>query len=491
MKRLWDDDQLAALLPGSISGDARMRAAAEALSPLLRKTALAVPNLLIFGRMGNQSPEEMIASLGRLTSARGGLPAPSTALLELLAWQLHVDFREAAGTDARLAGMVLNSIPWHRIKGTPAGIRDALALFGLTAGIEEDGRGDWWATYQLGLPSIADLETVKLVCRVAWEMQPARCSLWRIYTDVFDRRPIVVSEGPVLGDGWLSFHSGVPVESGLDDGSDVLVSFGARDAYQAEPYAADGMGGSFGSTVPLGFLAPYLDRFIVGRSRLSWPYPRDNPFVIGSLFSILWADRQTAGRTWRGLWDARSWLDYTGFDRKLPRWKMRHRAFSRSQIVPGWGEALSDNNARLGAAFAVTIDNPARLSAFRLSEHDPERRERRIHEFLIVAAGAATPEVAPGIPRTAGTSRLSAFFPEHPPVRVPVGIHSLLSTGIAARSTDGPQTGIALILASLGEELDPDAHPPAAVSGFAAQTWTGSWADSGRAWSTETKTTIQ
>jgi hypothetical protein len=152
------------------------------------------------------------------------------------------------------------------------------------------------------LPQIATEEEVRRVLHLAKLSQPARCRLWRIYTDVFDRRPIVVSEGPVLGDGWLSFYSGVPVNGSFEDDTEgVLVSFGVRNAMQVERYSCDDIEGSFGNTINLGFQAPYLDRFIVGRSALSHPYPRSHPFVMGSLFSILWADRATAGRSWRGL----------------------------------------------------------------------------------------------------------------------------------------------------------------------------------------------
>jgi hypothetical protein len=399
MKRVWEDDQLAALLPQSISGDAQMRDAAEALAPFLRKLALSVPNLLIFGRMGNQQPEEMIPSLGNLTAARLGLQKPSSALLEQLAWQFHVDFREVARTDEQLAAMVLNSIPWHRIKGTPASLKDAFSIFGLSdIYIEEDGAGKHWATYQLGLPAlIADLDAARLAYRIAFEMQPARCRLWRIYSTLFDRRPIVLSEGPILGDGWLSFYSGVPVDNGLvdDDAGDVIVSFGKRTAVQADPYADENFFGSFGISLDLGFVAPYLDRFIVGRSRLSDVFPRNHSFVIGSLYSILWADRATSGRTWRGEWDARAWSDIIGFDRKLPLWRMEGRQLSKSQLVPGWGEVLSDNNARLGATFAVVIDNPGKLGDMVLSEHDTGRRELRLHEMFCEGNATSTPPLEP------------------------------------------------------------------------------------------------
>ena len=145
MNRLQDLDFLA-LLPASIAEDPTIQAAAASLNSVLRNTAQAVPNLLIYARLGGQPVETMLPPLARLTQARGGLKPLSLDELEQLAWQFHVDFRETATTRDQLAAMVRNSIPWHRIKGTPAGIKAALGLFGYTGStIEEDGEGDYWA----------------------------------------------------------------------------------------------------------------------------------------------------------------------------------------------------------------------------------------------------------------------------------------------------------------------------------------------------------
>ena len=188
MIKLSDGD-LRSLLPQSIADDPAMSAAAAALAPQLRALALAIPNLLIYARLGEEDPAKMLAPLQRLIEARGGLKNPEIELLEALAWQYHVDFREAAKNADQLAAMVRQSIPWHRIKGTPASIQKALALFGLgPVEIEEGGLGRHWASYQLGVGDIPDMDAVRLISRVAFEMQPARCQLWRIHND-YDFRP--------------------------------------------------------------------------------------------------------------------------------------------------------------------------------------------------------------------------------------------------------------------------------------------------------------
>lgn len=355
--------------------------------------------------------------------------------------------------------------------------------------IEEDGAGQHWATYQLGLPQIADIPTVQKILSIAKEMQPARCRLWRMYTDVFDKRPIVLSVGPKLGDGWLAYHSGVSVDTGdTGDGDNVIVSFGVKNAYQAEKYAFHDMLGSFGATTHFGFLAPYLDTFRVGRSRLSDVYPRNNPFVIGSLFSILWADRATTGRRWRGFWDARSWLDYTGFDRKLPQWRMEKRAASKAQLVPSWSEEISNHNGKLGAAFAVTIDTPARLGDFRLSAHDPQRQEMRLHEFFIHARGAETAAVEPAQPQVCGTTCHSLSSPSQSAERAVQAMHSELSLALEINIKNSAHSGCTLALPLLAAAVGPASEIPSCVRSRRALSWTGAWKSAGRTWLTTVDT---
>jgi hypothetical protein len=377
MIKLADEALLKALLPQSIAGDPRMRAAADVLSPLLRSTALAIPNLLIFGRMGNQLPEDMIASLGRLTTARGGLAKPSTALLEQLAWQFHVDFREVARTDEQLAGMVLQSIPWHRIKGTPASIRAALALFGLAAEIEEDGVDDYWATYQLGLPQIADIETVKLVCRVAYEMQPARCSLYRIYTDVWDVRPGSYGDGRYSVAAY-SYYSGVPVP-GLPNGDDLLVSFGRLFSAQSMPELAVLY---FGRLRARGAEARVEDDMLYGIARYSVTLSRFNPgFLRSRLRSIVFGRPIYRRHIWTGLWDERMWQEIIDIKNIREPFSFVHHSFARIEGV--YGESFyGDLNTFYGQPVYVLIDDPPIYGESLYSEHDPQRRVLVVDEMF-------------------------------------------------------------------------------------------------------------
>ena len=466
---------LSALLPGSIRDDATVAASAASLDPIRRALAGGIPNILLWSRL-DPAPGRLCPPLQRLAELGGGLKALSEAELELLAWQLHVDFREAAATREQLAAMVRQSIPWHRIKGTPASIRKALALFGYSGiRIEEDGTGDHWATWQLGLPEIADEATVRHIVSICNEMQPARCRLWRIYTDVFDRRPIVPDVGPVLDDGWLDFYSGASVETGGGTGESdsVLVSFGATRRFLSEAYGD--IAGSFGTTIRRAFLIPYLDRFVLDRSRLDEVYPRNHGFASACLYSLLWADRATTGRRWRGEWDARRWRDYTGFDRKLPRWSMRARAWSRNQLALDDGERLDDGNARLDAVFAVLVDNPPRLDAFALDGHDPMRREPRLHEMFVDMRGMTCLPLRPGTPCSACTEQLGLRAANRNAARVGSAGRGELAAMSAARQSEAPRAA-----SVCRDALTLDApvmltRPSLAVSSLRRPPWSGTW----------------
>lgn len=490
--RMWSQKRLgdipfARLLAPSIKEDTSIATAAQALDALLQKNTQAIPNLLIWARLDKEA-ERLIPPLARLAEAAGGLKALSPGLLELLAWQLHVDFREVARTDTQLAEMIVQSIPWHRIKGTPRSIIKALALFNYHAAIEEDGTGDHWATYQLSLPQIADIPTVQKILSIAKEMQPARCRLWRIYTDAFDRRPVIWSGGTRhdrWSDGWWTYYSGVDVPAGPDDDSDVVVSFGTRNAYQSEAYNPGDACGSFGITSHYGFLAPYLDRPIWSRSAWGDVYPQNHGFAIGSLFSILWADRATTGRRWRGFWDARSWLDYTGFDRKLPPWRMGLRAFSRSQAVFSEGHVFAESNACYSRPTAVILDAPPVWGAGRWSNDAPARQLLKLDELFQESQSLATPPVSPAPhPLVGFASCLSVSSPLQKAARVGLALHSKMSLRLNLNINNSAQIGITQLMPLLCQAVKPSPYWPVRIRSYRMPMWAGAWTVPGRTWLT-------
>ena len=106
------------LLPDSIAGDPAIRAAADALDGLLAPSVKAIPSLLLYARLYGKEPD-LLPPLRRLAEQAGGLRALDEPLLDLLAWQLHVDNYDIARTYAERLEMVKTAIAVHRKKGTP------------------------------------------------------------------------------------------------------------------------------------------------------------------------------------------------------------------------------------------------------------------------------------------------------------------------------------------------------------------------------------
>lgn len=307
------DLRFTALLPPTLAEDPSFSAAGSAVGQLAQRLANVTPRLLLWHRLaltaGRATPE-MLSPIQRVTGAAGGLAPLSEAELELLAWQFHVDFREVARTPEQLAEMVRQSIPWHRIKGTPASIRAALALFGIGADIEEDGKGDNWAVYQMLLRGVDTVERARLAYRVALEMQPVRCRLRRVYNEHLDARYIIWTARGTWSTYYWSFNSGV-----RDPETGVIVSFGRRGAALAalelEPEV------SVGTTLSHGLLIRYIRSWIWSYSRWSDLYPPSSGFVHGQLGTHP-VEREDRPWLFRGRRVAREQLVWSGADMAVP-----------------------------------------------------------------------------------------------------------------------------------------------------------------------------
>ena len=351
------------LVPESIREDPAMSAAAEAVSPLLQTVAKAVPNLLLYGRLEGQDPAGMLGPMRRLAEARGGLKTLSTEELEQLAWQWHVDFRETADTDELLRARVLGSIPWHRIKGTPKALLDALALYGIEAEIEEDGEGSHWASYQLRLRNVETMDGVRKAALIAQEMQPARCLLYRVWDEFWDVRPIRASDGPRLSEGWLSYYSGAPIAYENRNGEDVVAAVG-------------------------------------GRARLGNAMPDFPAWCMQETAMVLRAMREHGWRlSYFRLSDAREEVvAYAAFFGNLVLGAEAHERLLTPMAVSSFSKirmVLSDsgplgslNGTCLGPVRARATRNPWALGTLELSETDPETEEFTVHEHFLQTASA-------------------------------------------------------------------------------------------------------
>ena len=99
------------IIPPSISGDRHIQSIISAIDPELQNVSHDIREAFIISRI-NELPEEV---------------------LDLLAWQWHVDFYDIARTLEAKRAMVLKSIAWHRKKGTRGAIIEALEMLGVEA----------------------------------------------------------------------------------------------------------------------------------------------------------------------------------------------------------------------------------------------------------------------------------------------------------------------------------------------------------------------
>lgn len=104
------------ILPSNLLEDPQVSAAARALDAELQAVTRATAETLHLPRL-DELPETVV---------------------DLLAWQWHVDFYEPLGLDiATKRRLVKESIAWHRTKGTPAAVEKMLKAVWGSAHIEE------------------------------------------------------------------------------------------------------------------------------------------------------------------------------------------------------------------------------------------------------------------------------------------------------------------------------------------------------------------
>lgn len=97
------------LLPDNLKEDEDVRAIAEAITPELQSVSLEIKDIIELVNLGI-SPEEII---------------------DLLAWENHVDFYDASLPIEQKIKLVENADFYHRSKGTPAAVEDLIVtLFG-------------------------------------------------------------------------------------------------------------------------------------------------------------------------------------------------------------------------------------------------------------------------------------------------------------------------------------------------------------------------
>lgn len=112
---------LAEVLAPSIRDDVTIRAAAKIVDNALKPMVQAIPRMLFWARLW-QDEKGLSPSLRRIVHFCGGLPPLSDEELELLAWQMHVDFWDQPGPG--MCGITWSSILPH---GTASRVRQHLS----------------------------------------------------------------------------------------------------------------------------------------------------------------------------------------------------------------------------------------------------------------------------------------------------------------------------------------------------------------------------
>lgn len=388
------------ILPESMRDDAVIAAASKAMETLLAKVTHSIPNLLIWARLDYENAK-LSPPLARLSEAAGGLKPLSLEELELLAWQLHVDFRDIAVDRAMLERMVRESIPWHRIKGTPAAVERALAMYGVTALVDESGVGDNWAVYELDLGDIPTESVLANIVRVANEAAALRSQLRRVYSG-FDRRPIVLDVGPPLDDGYLDDDSGVWNEdAGVKESYGQIIRITCRQL---------NLRASIIALEEARYLrAFYIDRPILDQWSLDTPTVKNYGFVSGVVISLRSRGMDSVRYGWVGLWDKRKWNGSDLYDAAFYTSRRRihnHISISKAQMVPN-DSRLDDCLQTLDRQLVEVVDGGLVLDSTPLdiSNRDMGLRTFYIDErFISTRALSLAQANAKSLPAASGAS---------------------------------------------------------------------------------------
>lgn len=196
------------IAPSSITTDENVQNIIKAIDPEILEISEDISEVFIISRIKT-------------------LPEP---VLDLLAWQWHVDFYELAKNIDAKRDMVLKSISWHRKKGTRKAIIEALEMLGVEAkfiawyeeeenknnpytfAIEAKLTGDFWERVDWTKPT----QTIR---RAILESKAARSYMSRLYVYMEGASTQTISVGGVLALGIqhdIQLHYNTYAESNLN-----------------------------------------------------------------------------------------------------------------------------------------------------------------------------------------------------------------------------------------------------------------------------------
>lgn len=279
--------------------------------------------------------------------------------------------------------LIAAGLPWLRVRGTAAAVKQALAWIGMTSALEEDG-----AHLQIDPGTAAAPANLADIRHLVGASIPAHVRLYRLYHG-YDRRVLHASAGDRWSDGWLSDDSGVWIDG-------IKLSFGRLAGLVAARGDTTGHAALHRQHTSRTL---YPDVLRWGNSRFGDAPVVNHPVMCGRLSGIGNRDGlrnpiilggNPPPQHWTGRWDNRTWGRWL---RLKP-----YRRVARASFTLSDDARLGEPNTRLGG-YAETVANRFWWSdpASRLSDFDAGRIRTPIDEVFIAAhalGGAATQPVA-------------------------------------------------------------------------------------------------
>ncbi|MDR0942386.1 MAG: hypothetical protein LBM19_02085 [Holosporales bacterium] len=264
---------------------------------------------------------------------------------------------------------IAKGLAFHRIRGTPASLKNALSWGGFEEiAIEEEPPGEHFAEFQIGLSEIPNSFDVEAIISAATLAAPLRSRLSRMYNSLYDVRRFAL-DGSKFGD-FLSDDSGIRLRDG-----EPKLSFGRSNEYEAE---ISGISSRRTNARERVAYAKNADAYKLDFANLD-DEPPDS------------VNRQSGAFPTRYFWNAIPIGN-------LPEQLLRGDKFAKALIVLS-DSVLEDINSALSAGYEKLEEEPFVLSLNLLSQRKSVVKqvlieERFLRENLLSAASSYTPLVS-------------------------------------------------------------------------------------------------
>jgi hypothetical protein len=274
-----------------------------------------------------------------------------TQLRLALAWEYSL----AQVNIEDFAERVLKGLEFHRLRGTPAALRNALSWYGFdNIIIEEEPPGEHFADFQIGIEEIPNGFVPDPVINVAAFAAPLRSRLSRMYNNLYDDRCLFFDES-FLDEGVLSDDSGIRLtENGPK------LSFGRVNTRAVE------------IPLPAVSAAALRNHFVAAKNidawRLDFATLDDLPSDAINRKAVIERERTVFN------------VDPVG---KIPSDLFEPRHFSKSSMVLSEDAAFDDINATFGGGYDEVEEEPFILSFTPLSSGKRTVRRIFIDEYFL------------------------------------------------------------------------------------------------------------